>query len=50
MGLTFLSLAGPGSSRTRKVRFIGDRERVRQQASQAALEMLRRTLVGLGPW
>ena len=50
VGLTFLALAGPRATRTRKVRFIGDRIRVRRQASQAALEMLRRTLLGLAPW
>jgi nicotinamide-nucleotide amidase len=50
VGLTFLALAAAGATRARRVRFIGDRERVRYQASQAALEMLRRTLLGLASW
>ena len=42
------ALAGPGEKDVehRKVRFPGDRELIRQQTSQLALELLRRDLVG----
>jgi hypothetical protein len=33
----------------RRIHFLGARDRVRFQASQAAFEMLRRGLLGLGP-
>jgi nicotinamide-nucleotide amidase len=47
VGLVFIALDGPGGSRVRRAHFPGDRERVRQQACQAALEMLRRALLRL---
>ena len=43
--------AGDGNqagSLHRRFRFPGDRERIRRQASQAALELVRRSLLGLG--
>jgi nicotinamide-nucleotide amidase len=50
VGTVHIALAGPGSGAMetdhRKIRFPGDRERVRQHASQLALEMLRRRLLG----
>jgi len=50
VGTVHIALAGPGSGAMetdhRKIRFPGDRERVRQHASQLALEMLRRRLQG----
>lgn len=49
VGLVFLALEGAAGRRVRRARFPGDRDRVRQQASQAALEMLRRGLLGLSP-
>ncbi len=49
VGTVHIALAGPGGEGTghRKVRFPGDRERVRLHASQLALEMLRRRLLGI---
>lgn len=47
VGLVFLSVVGPSAGRTRRARFFGDRDRIRHQASQLLLEMLRRTLAGL---
>jgi nicotinamide-nucleotide amidase len=49
VGLTFLAMAGRLGDRVRKAHFPGDRERVRHQACQATLEMLRRALLGLSP-
>lgn len=47
VGTVHVAVSGPGAddSSHRVARFLGDRERVRQFASQMALEMLRRTLV-----
>jgi len=47
VGLVFLALAGAVGDRVRRAQFPGDRERVRGQAVQAALEMIRRALLGL---
>lgn len=48
VGTVHIALAGPdGETDHRKVRFPGDRERVRWHASQLALEMLRRRLLGI---
>ena len=47
VGLVFIALAGALGERLRRAHFPGDRERVRHQACQAALEMLRRALLGL---
>jgi nicotinamide-nucleotide amidase len=47
VGLVFLALAGAMGDRVRRVQFPGDRERVRGQATQAALEMIRRAVLGL---
>jgi nicotinamide-nucleotide amidase len=49
VGLVFLALNGAAGTGTRRALFPGDRERIRHQATQAALEMLRRGLVGLAP-
>jgi len=49
VGLVFIATEGPAGDRVRRIHFPGTRERVRFQASQAALEMLRRGLLGLGP-
>jgi nicotinamide-nucleotide amidase len=49
VGLVFIASEGPAGDRVRRVHFPGGRERVRFQASQAALEMLRRGLLGLAP-
>jgi nicotinamide-nucleotide amidase len=46
-GTVHIALAGPGRVEHRKIRFPGDRERVRQHSSQLALEMLRRRLLGI---
>jgi len=55
VGTVHIALAGPAASESgggiltdhRKIRFPGDRERVRQHSSQLALEMLRRRLLGI---
>jgi nicotinamide-nucleotide amidase len=49
VGLVFIAVDGAAGSRVRRAHFPGDRERVRFQATQAALEMLRRGLLGLAP-
>jgi nicotinamide-nucleotide amidase len=49
VGLVFVALSGAAGERVRRAHFPGGRERVRFQATQAALEMLRRGLLGLGP-
>ncbi len=47
VGTVALAVVGPGGgSRARIVRFPGDRAQVKFQASQAALDMLRRRLLG----
>ncbi|MEM7349683.1 MAG: competence/damage-inducible protein A [Acidobacteriota bacterium] len=47
VGTVHLAVAGPGDEDVehRRVRFPGDRERVRQQTGQLALELVRRDLV-----
>jgi nicotinamide-nucleotide amidase len=47
VGLVFVALDGVAGTSARQVRFPGGRERVRFQATQIALEMLRRGLLGL---
>jgi nicotinamide-nucleotide amidase len=47
VGTVYLALDGVAGTRVRKVLFPGDRERIRHQATQSALEMLRRGLLGL---
>ncbi len=47
VGTVFIALAGIASDPVKRVTFIGDRGRVRFQAGQLALEMLRRSLLGL---
>jgi nicotinamide-nucleotide amidase len=49
VGLVFLALAGGGVDRVRRAQFPGERDRVRAQAAQAALEMVRRAVLGLVP-
>lgn len=55
VGTVHLALAGPGGARDggrvdhRRVRFPGERSRVRWLSTQLALEMLRRELLGTGP-
>jgi nicotinamide-nucleotide amidase len=49
VGLTFVAVDGAAGTRVRRAQFPGDRERVRLQATQMALEMLRRGLLGLAP-
>ena len=41
VGTVHIAVAGPAGVRERAVRFIGDRDMVRMQASQAALDMVR---------
>jgi len=47
VGTVHLAVATPAGTRHRALRLLGDRERIRWQATQAALEMVRRTLLGL---
>jgi nicotinamide-nucleotide amidase len=47
VGLVWLAIAGAAGDRTRRAHFPGVRERVRFQATQAALEMIRRGLAKL---
>jgi nicotinamide-nucleotide amidase len=47
VGTVHIALADEIQTDHRKIRFPGDRERVRQHSSQLALEMLRRRLLGI---
>jgi nicotinamide-nucleotide amidase len=49
VGLVFVATCGAAGTRARRSLFPGGRERVRFQATQVALEMLRRGLLGLPP-
>lgn len=49
VGLVYVALDGAAGTRVRRAVFPGGRERVRYQATQVALEMLRRGLLGLVP-
>jgi len=49
VGLVFIATDGAAGDRVRRIHFLGTRDRVRFQASQAALEMVRRGLLGLEP-
>lgn len=49
VGLVFIAMEGAAGTRVRRCLFPGERGRVRIQAVQAALEMLRRGLLGLVP-
>jgi len=49
VGLVFVATSGAAGTRVRRSLFPGGRERVRYQATQVALEMLRRGLLGLEP-
>jgi nicotinamide-nucleotide amidase len=49
VGLVFVAVDGAAGTRVRRSIFPGSRERVRFQATQVALEMLRRGLRGLPP-
>jgi nicotinamide-nucleotide amidase len=47
VGLVFLAVCRHGATRARRALLPGDRERIRFQATQIALDMLRRWLLGL---
>jgi len=49
VGLVYVAIDGAAGTRVRRCRFPGDRERIRMQATQVALEMTRRGLLGLPP-
>ena len=49
VGLVYIALDGRAGTRVRRALFVGERERVRFQASQLALEMMRRGLLELAP-
>jgi nicotinamide-nucleotide amidase len=46
VGTVILALAGPGVSVTREARFPGQRTTIQDRAAQAALDLLRRGLLG----
>lgn len=46
VGTVYVAVAGPKTTKVRKLFFPGDRERIRWFSSQIALEMLRRQLLG----
>jgi nicotinamide-nucleotide amidase len=48
VGLVHFAIAGPNGTSHRRAQFPGDRVRVRQQASQLALELVRRRLLRVG--
>ncbi len=45
VGTVHIAVAGAGAARERELHLTGDRERVRWQAAQIALEMVRRQLL-----
>jgi nicotinamide-nucleotide amidase len=49
VGLVFVAICGAAGTRVRRNHFPGGRGLIRQQATQVALEMLRRGLLGLPP-
>jgi nicotinamide-nucleotide amidase len=49
VGLVYVAVDGAAGTRVRRCRFPGDRERIRIQATQVALEMTRRGLLSLPP-
>jgi nicotinamide-nucleotide amidase len=49
VGLVYVALDGAAGTRVKRAHFPGGRDRVRFQATQVALEMLRRGLLGLEP-
>ena len=49
VGLVFVAVCGAAGTRVRRNHFPGGRELIRQQATQVALEMLRRGLLSLPP-
>jgi nicotinamide-nucleotide amidase len=49
VGLVFIGLSGAAGERVRRVHFPSERDRVRFQSTQSALEMIRRGLLGLTP-
>lgn len=44
VGLVYLGLAGPQTTQTKRCLFQGDRDQIRQQSVQAALQLLREAL------
>ena len=49
VGLVFIALSGAAGDRVRRVHFPSERNRVRFQSTQSALEMIRRGLLSLPP-
>ena len=47
VGLVFIALSGAAGDRVRRAHFPSDRDRVRFQSTQSAMEMIRRGLLGL---
>jgi PncC family amidohydrolase len=46
VGTVWIAAAFESGTRTRLLRLLGDREEIRRRATQAALELTRRTLLG----
>jgi nicotinamide-nucleotide amidase len=44
-GTVYLGMAGPGVARVVRVRYGGDRHRTRMLSTQAALDLLRKTMI-----
>jgi nicotinamide-nucleotide amidase len=49
VGTVFIGVRSPAETSVRRFRFSGDREAVKWQSTQAALDMLRRGLLRVGP-
>jgi nicotinamide-nucleotide amidase len=49
VGTVFVGVAVGDAAEARRYRFLGDRRAVKEQAAGAALDLLRRRLLGLGP-
>jgi nicotinamide-nucleotide amidase len=47
VGLTFMAIAGRGTTAVHRFVFTGDRKTIRRRAAQCALDLVRRRLIGL---
>jgi nicotinamide-nucleotide amidase len=47
VGLVFIGFAGPRGAEARRLKFVGDRQRIRTLAVNTALDLLRRRLLGV---
>ena len=49
VGLVYVALAGPQGTEVLRLNLLGDRSRIRQRASLAAINLLRLRLLGVEP-